>query len=54
MKIINYSNNCYQNIDVMLYNYGYEECDSGHFYGPAVRKSYMIHYITAGKGIFQS
>ena len=53
MKIINYSNDCYQNVDVMLYNYGYEECDSGHFYGPAVRKSYMIHYITAGKGIFR-
>lgn len=32
---------------------GYEECASGHSYGPAVRKSCMIHYITQGKVVFR-
>lgn len=52
MQTYNYTNNFYKSIDIMIYNTGYEECDPGHSYGPAVRKSYMIHYVTEGKGIF--
>lgn len=32
---------------------GYEDCKPGHYYGPAVRANYLIHYITKGKGIFR-
>lgn len=32
---------------------GTEICDPGHFYGPAVRHSYLIHVIREGKGIFR-
>ncbi len=31
---------------------GTEICDPGHFYGPAVRHSYVIHVIREGKGVF--
>lgn len=53
MKLYNYSNDFYSNIEVMAYNNGYEECEAGHDYGPTLRKSYMIHYITEGEGIYQ-
>ncbi|MDD3212410.1 MAG: AraC family transcriptional regulator [Eubacteriales bacterium] len=33
---------------------GYEECKPGHFYGPAVRDYYLIHYVASGKGTFYS
>lgn len=52
MNQISNSNDFYTNIDLMVYNNGYEECDPGHSYGPAVRKSWMIHYVSEGKGIF--
>lgn len=32
---------------------GWEECASGHAFGPAIREYYLIHYVTSGKGIFQ-
>lgn len=47
------NDNFYKNTDGLIYNNGYEECEPGHSFGPAVRKSYMIHYITSGKGIFK-
>lgn len=31
---------------------GYEDCEPGHSYGPAVRDYYIIHFITSGKGTF--
>lgn len=52
MRIITNSTDFTYNADVMVYTQGYEECDPSHSYGPAVRKSYMVHYITQGKGIF--
>ena len=33
---------------------GTEICVPGHFYGPAVRQSYLIHVIREGRGIFRS
>ena len=53
MQLFSYSNNFYSNIEVMVYSNGYEDCEPGHFYGPALRKSYMIHHIVKGKGIFK-
>ena len=31
---------------------GYEFCTPGHSFGPAIRPSYIIHYIISGKGKF--
>ncbi len=32
---------------------GTENCTPGHSYGPAVRSHYLIHYIFAGRGVYQ-
>ena len=31
---------------------GYEDCEPGHTFGPAVRDYYIIHFVTGGKGTF--
>ncbi len=48
-----FSNDLSKNIDAMIYTCGYETCQPGHSYGPAVRSGYLIHYILSGKGIFR-
>ncbi|TGY65270.1 AraC family ligand binding domain-containing protein [Dubosiella muris] len=53
MRITTNSTDFYFNAEAMVYTQGYEECEPGHSYGPAVRKSFMIHYVTQGKGIFK-
>ncbi len=32
---------------------GFDRCSPGHFFGPAVREYYLLHYILEGKGIYQ-
>lgn len=39
--------------DINMYQCGSEACKPGHYYGPAVRDHFLIHYIHSGKGIFQ-
>ncbi|MCX7709335.1 MAG: AraC family transcriptional regulator [Clostridia bacterium] len=41
------------NIDLCPYYSGIQDCDPGHFYGPAVRDHFLIHYILSGKGTFE-
>lgn len=31
---------------------GWEQCSSGHSYGPAIREYWLLHYVVSGKGIF--
>lgn len=38
--------------DLTMYQYGTQDCEPGHNFGPAVRDHYLIHYIFKGKGIF--
>ena len=37
-------------IDLGMYQYGYEQCEPGHSFGPATRKHYLFHYIISGTG----
>lgn len=39
--------------DLYLHNYGQELCMPNHFYGPAIREYYLLHYIKKGKGLFK-
>ena len=32
--------------------FGYEDCNPGHSYGPALRSYWLIHFVTGGKGCF--
>lgn len=38
--------------DLNMYQCGTESCSPGHYYGPAVRDHFLIHYISGGKGKF--
>lgn len=40
------------NSDLKVYQYGYEECEPDHLYGPATRDHYLLHFISSGKGTF--
>ncbi len=43
------------NLNLHDYNpvaFGYESCSPGHYYGPAVRSYWLLHYVSSGKGIF--
>jgi len=37
-------------IDLSVIDFGYEECNPLHSYGPAIRDYYLFHYIISGKG----
>lgn len=34
-------------------NYGYQECPSGHRFGPAVRTHYLLHFVFSGCGFLE-
>lgn len=37
-----------------IYYCGHEQCSPGHFFGPAVRKHYLLHVVLKGKGIYRT
>ncbi|WP_010240620.1 AraC family transcriptional regulator [Clostridium arbusti] len=45
-------NNNRDGIDLVVYECGMEKCSSGHYYGPAIRDHFLIHYVLNGKGKF--
>lgn len=42
-----------ENAGLSVYNTGYEQCDSNHSWGPALRDHYLIHYVVSGRGILR-
>ncbi len=32
---------------------GFEDCEKGHFFGPAVRQYWLFHYVVSGSGVFE-
>ncbi|HEX3023504.1 MAG TPA: AraC family transcriptional regulator [Lachnospiraceae bacterium] len=37
-------------VDFNLYQYGWEQCDPLHSYGPSIRNHYLFHYVISGRG----
>ncbi len=37
-------------IDMGLYQFGWEQCDPSHSFGPAARNHYLFHYCLSGTG----
>ncbi len=40
-------------IDLTLVQFGWEQCDPLHSYGPVVRNNYIFHYVLSGRGIVE-
>lgn len=43
-----------QEAPLSVYFCGTEKCDPGHFFGPAVRPHYLIHFVLRGKGMYRT
>lgn len=41
-----------ENLALAVYNTGYEVCERGYTWGPAVRDHYLLHYVRSGKGMY--
>lgn len=41
-----------ENIGLAVYNCGFQRCEGGYTWGPALRDHYLIHYVTAGRGTY--
>ena len=39
-----------ENAGLSVYNAGYEQCESNHSWGPALRDHYLIHFVVSGSG----
>lgn len=37
-------------IDMSLYQFGWEQCDPSHSFGPAARNHFLFHYVISGTG----
>lgn len=37
-------------VDLGLYQFGWEQCQPAHSYGPAARNHYLFHYVISGTG----
>lgn len=37
-------------VDLGLYQFGWEQCDPSHSFGPAARNHYLFHYVLSGTG----
>ena len=41
-------------VDLDMYQFGWEQCDPSHSFGPAARNHYLFHYCLSGTGMLYS
>jgi len=41
-------------LDLFMLQFGYEECEPMHLFGPVVRNHFLFHYVLSGKGVLCS
>lgn len=41
-----------ENIELSIYNCGWQNCDPAYTWGPGIRDHYLIHLVTTGKGTY--
>ena len=41
-------------VDLLIFQYGWEECKPLHSFGPAIRNHYLFHLILSGHGVLRS
>jgi len=41
-------------VDLCIYQFGHQQCDPLHGFGPAIRNNFLFHYIISGKGELDS
>lgn len=41
------------NIPINIHYCGREKCEAGHFFGPAIRSHYLMHFVLNGKGFYR-
>ncbi|MGG1638746.1 AraC family transcriptional regulator [Paenibacillus sp. NRS-1760] len=51
--MIEYLSRSKQHTELYLTQFGIEECIPSHFFGPAIRSHFLLHYILDGEGIFE-
>ena len=42
-----------ENLSLAVYNTGYQRCEPGYSWGPALRDHYLIHYVLSGRGTYR-
>lgn len=40
--------------DLSITTLGHQDCSPSHFFGPAIRDCYLIHFVASGSGIFRN
>lgn len=41
-------------VDMGLYQFGWEQCDPSHSFGPVARNHYLFHYVRSGTGLLMA
>ena len=42
------------NVELSIFNCGRQYCEPGYTWGPGIRDHYLIHLVTAGRGIYET
>ncbi|MBQ8753066.1 MAG: AraC family ligand binding domain-containing protein, partial [Clostridia bacterium] len=47
-----YHHNAKEPLGLSVYSAGSQQCVPGQSWGPAVRDHYLLHYVSAGRGVY--